>query len=652
MLAKALRLQDAACLAMYRLSRMTSYFLMNRGFSIGIGDVTPGARLVKEKRKLVETGYDKCFKLLMKPSETLESSEGAVLKELSDIRDAAGKLCVQELSKWNAPLIMAQCGSKGSYINISQMIACVGQQAINGKRVSEGFYQRSLPHFCRNDRGPEAKGFVANSFFSGLTPTEFFFHAMGGREGLVDTAVKTAETGYMQRRLVKALEDLCCQYDMSVRNAEGHVIQMCYGQDGLDPMYMEGKDKPVEFSRIYLKIQAFYTSRGEAYLTQAEKITSLKTCTKNLKLSSLEDRGSSAEFEKDMEDFVGKHPFRSKQLVNFCRDAWDKYFRARMEPGTAVGALAAQSIGEPGTQMTLKTFHFAGVASMNITLGVPRIKEIINAAKSISTPIIEARLERNDSDLGIRVMHKRDITLDTVAQSLRLALKTKQFGHIRVHHEECCISVIPAPSKKSTTFFVLQYWIKYLPSVAIKGVKGINRVILSRDTNDQLKILAEGENFAGVLATEGVCHRKSVTNNIYQMQNVLGIEAARGSIIREIQYTMESHGMSVDKRHLMLVADLMTCRGEVLGITRHGLAKMKESVLMLASFERTADHLFEAAFHSQQDTITGVSDSIIMGIPMTIGTGSLTILERSPEFSPVQERPLLFEEIYAEEWAS
>ncbi len=137
---------------MYRLARITSNFLMNRGFSIGIGDVTPGARLIEEKRKLVMSGYNKCFEMLSRPSETLESSEGAVLKALSDIRDSAGKLCVQELYPTNTPLIMAQSGSKGSYINISHMIACVGQQALNGKRVSEGFYLRSLPHFRRNGK--------------------------------------------------------------------------------------------------------------------------------------------------------------------------------------------------------------------------------------------------------------------------------------------------------------------------------------------------------------------------------------------------------------------------------------------------------------------------------------------------------------------
>ena len=134
---------------------------------------------------------------------------------------------------------MAICGSKGSYINISQMIACVGQQALSGHRIPDGFEDRSLPHFEKYSRIPAAKGFVENSFYSGLTPTEFFFHTMGGREGLVDTAVKTAETGYMQRRLVKCLEDLCVQYDRTVRTSTNELVQFLYGGDNLDPVRSE-----------------------------------------------------------------------------------------------------------------------------------------------------------------------------------------------------------------------------------------------------------------------------------------------------------------------------------------------------------------------------------------------------------------------------
>lgn len=152
------------------------------------------------------------------------------------------------------------------------MIACVGQQAISGKRVPNGFENRSLPHFERHSRSPAAKGFVGNSFYSGLTPTEFFFHTMGGREGLVDTAVKTAETGYMQRRLVKSLEDLCLQYDNTVRNSNGDIVQFSFGGDGLDPTYMEGNGCPVELKRVLENITAIYPCRHEPNLT-CEEVT-------------------------------------------------------------------------------------------------------------------------------------------------------------------------------------------------------------------------------------------------------------------------------------------------------------------------------------------------------------------------------------------
>jgi DNA-directed RNA polymerase III subunit RPC1 len=139
----------------------------------------------------------------------------------------------------------------GSVINVSQMVACVGQQIIAGHRVPDGFQDRSLPHFPKKSKEPPSKGFVRNSFYSGLSATEFLFHAISGREGLVDTAVKTAETGYMQRRLMKALEDLTTHYDLSVRNSTGGVVQFRYGDDGLDPACLEGDGQPTDFQRTW-----------------------------------------------------------------------------------------------------------------------------------------------------------------------------------------------------------------------------------------------------------------------------------------------------------------------------------------------------------------------------------------------------------------
>merc|ERR1712150_61458 len=185
-----------------------------------------------------------------------------------------------------------------------------------------------------------------------------------------------------------------------------------------------------------------------------------------------------------------------------------------------------------------------------------------------------------------------------------------------------------------------------LPNVVIKGLPTVSRAVMHLDegkAGSKYKLFVEGDNLREVIATKGVLGNKTTSNNTLEVAFTLGIEAARKTIMNEIKYTMESHGMSIDIRHIMLLADLMTCRGEVLGITRHGLAKMKESVLMLASFEKTSDHLFDAAYYGQKDAIQGVSECIIMGIPMNVGTGMFKLLQRPLTEIPVKKRPLLFD---------
>jgi len=169
----------------------------------------------------------------------LESFEATVNQTLNKARDQAGNLALDDLEVTNKLKNMVSAGSKGSNLNISQIMACVGQQNVEGKRIPFGFLKRSLPHFSKDDYGPESRGFVQNSYLLGLTPQEFYFHAMGGREGLIDTAVKTSETGYIQRRLIKALEDVMVKYDGTVRNSNEHVIQFLYGEDGMAGEYIE-----------------------------------------------------------------------------------------------------------------------------------------------------------------------------------------------------------------------------------------------------------------------------------------------------------------------------------------------------------------------------------------------------------------------------
>lgn len=698
--------------AMNRMAKLSARFLGNRGFLIGIADVTPGEDLQKRKALVVEKAYLECDQLIDKynrgkletqpgcnEEQTLEAKIGGLL---SKVREQLGDVCIKELDALNAPLIMATCGSKGSTVNVSQMVAVVGQQIISGNRVPDGFQDRSLPHFPKNSKTPQSKGFVRNSFFSGLTPPEFLFHAISGREGLVDTAVKTAETGYMSRRLMKSLEDLSAQYDNTVRNSLNGIVQFRYGGDGLDPFDMEGSAVPVNFERqwnhlanLTFDITASGLLPDQVHQIMDEKVViegetpqdKFKTLViefihkKTDKLKRLREKhGLSDEMlealpEQTAVDQILK--ITKEVLVHFIDTCMTKYTRALVEPGTAVGAIGAQSIGEPGTQMTLKTFHFAGVASMNVTLGVPRIKEIINASKVISTPIITSVLVNEDDEIAARVVKGRiektllgdvaysildvyknnmayllvhvdtdtieklqlELTMDQIAAAIAKAPKlkitpgdvsvSKNTINVLVTLRETKADQIKGLTLPTALFFRMQQLKRALPHIVIKGLPTVFRAVINIRENGKKELLVEGYGLKDVMLTDGVVGTKTLTNHVLECMQVLGIEAARSLIIHEIDYTMSSHGMAVDPRHIQLLGDVMTYKGEVLGITRFGLSKMRDSVLQLASFEKTTDHLFDAAFYLKSDRVEGVSECIILGQTMSVGTGSFKLVKTS-----------------------
>jgi len=626
----------------------------------------------------------------------LQSLEEILNGILGRLRESAGQEAMKQLPWSNSPRIMAACGSKGSPLNISQMISCVGQQAVGGMRIQNGFVDRTLPHFEVNSLTPSAKGFVANSFYTGLTATEFFFHAMGGREGLVDTAVKTAETGYMARRLMKALEDLSMQYDKTVRNSENTVVQFIYGDDGLNPNVMENNDRPVDFGRLSTSIREQMPCREEDTLKSKELVSIVKSKLKERRFQNLLPEG--AEILKEINDFFVDMANKQKDLISdfgkssvdlssltwnscrFTKTQLDKFLditlkkctSSYVEPGEAVGAIGAQSISEPGTQMTLKTFHFSGISSMNVTLGVPRLKEIINASKNISTPIITVKLEQDDNKIAARVVKAGiekttlgqvskyikevfaaqacyvSIELDMVAidqlklnvdsESVRTSILRGSRGVTRppilrllddtdVKIKQRCNNKlrIYIPSRnKGSTYFCMQQLKTVLPHVVVQGIPSVNRAVINetdKDGKQSYNLLVEGYGLQDVMGSPGIDGNHTWTNHVLEVEQVLGVEAARTQIASEISYIMSAYGIGIDSRHLLLLSDVMTFKGEVLGITRFGVSKMRESVLMLASFEKTTDHLFDAAVHGRSDEIVGVSECIIMGTPIPIGTG-------------------------------
>jgi DNA-directed RNA polymerase III subunit RPC1 len=562
---------------------------------------------------------------------------------------------------------MQECGSKGSKINVSQMTSCVGQQIISGKRIPNGYYRRTLPHFTMDSKIPQAKGFIKSSFYSGLEPTEFFFHAVSGREGLVDTAVKTAETGYMQRRLMKALEDLSVLYDYSVRNSNSEIVQYKYGDDALDPSKVEGEELPFNLKRIFLQIRNGASTSLDVNPSLHVEIYS-EDVKRFLRTELDGDLNYQGEF---IQPFSGEN---RKDVAPGIVSLFMKHVNSSVnsflvEPGTAVGALAGQSIGEPGTQMTLKTFHFAGVASMNITLGVPRLKEIINATKNISTPIIKAFLANEFSleeglvtkakiervhlkdvcDLITEVYGKKESCLEirisnTAVRDLRLSINIKTIKNtISLEHkipkehivvvDDNLLQIYVKEAKKArggrgepeNVYYLLKNLKRVVRNTVISGIKTVSRAILNNYEDNKYNILIEGVGLGDILCMGEIEYCRTTSNNIMEIQDVLGIEAARSSIISEVKYTMGKHGMTIDPRHVMLLADTMSYRGEILGITRFGISKMKCSTLMLASFEQTSDHLFNAALFSRKDSVKGVSEAIIMGTPISIGTGSFDL---------------------------
>ena len=234
-----------------------------RGFTTGIDDediptdakaqIEEVLRLAMEKVNSYVDAY-RNGELEQMPGRSMEETlEVEIMKELGKARDQAGQIAGRHLGMENSAVIMAKCGARGSMLNLSQMAGCIGQQAVRGERLSRGYWNRTLPHFKKGDLGAEARGFVRSSYKSGLSPTEFFFHSMGGREGLVDTAVRTSRSGYMQRRLINALEDLKVMQDGSVRNTAGTIIQFKYGEDGTDPARSVQGD-PVDIDDVILTV--------------------------------------------------------------------------------------------------------------------------------------------------------------------------------------------------------------------------------------------------------------------------------------------------------------------------------------------------------------------------------------------------------------
>ena len=503
------------------IQNMVTEYMKSAAYSVGISDLiadsqtnTEITEAITNKKREVSSLIDQTHLGLFenKSGKTNEEEfETQVNNILNQATQTAGKIGRKSLSKDNRFVIMVEAGSKGSDLNISQMISCLGQQNVDGKRIPYGFEDRTLPHFNKYDDSPSARGFVESSFISGLTPTELFFHAMGGRVGIIDTAVKTSQTGYIQRRLVKGLEDIKIEYDMTVRNNQNKIIQYSYGEDGFDTVKVENQILPLvkmSLEEIYAHFQLPMSASGtgDAIYTAAYTNAAMKRLTKQktnlrerckqivgemIRLRKLiienvfKNRDNSkvhipCAFEHIINNVQGQQfinvnsmvditPFEAFQLIDAGYERLEQiyyvkptelfktmyyyylspkilltikrfnrkavmvlieqvilmYKKAIIAPGEMVGIIAAQSIGEPTTQMTLNTFHFAGVASKsNVTRGVPRIEEILSLSENPKNPSCTIHLfpdEETDQNNAQKILHRIQHTkLRAIVDSIQI----------------------------------------------------------------------------------------------------------------------------------------------------------------------------------------------------------------------------------------
>ncbi|KAH0544137.1 DNA-directed RNA polymerase II subunit RPB1 [Cotesia glomerata] len=797
-------------------------WLLLEGHSIGIGDTIADPQTYIDIQKAIKKAKADVIEIIQKahnmeleptPGNTLRQTfENQVNRILNDARDKTGSSAKTSLTEYNNLKAMVVSGSKGSNINISQVIACVGQQNVEGKRIPFGFRKRTLPHFIKDDYGPESKGFVENSYLAGLTPSEFYFHAMGGREGLIDTAVKTAETGYIQRRLIKAMESVMVHYDGTVRNSVGQLIQLRYGEDGLcgetvefqnlptiklshkafekkfkfDPsnerylrriftedivremmgsgeviselereweqlsrdrailreIFPSGESKvvlPCNLQRMIWNVQKIFhiNKRAPTDLSPIKVIQGVKHLLERCIIVAGDDRLSKQANEN------ATLLFRCLVRSTLCTKCVSEEFRLSSEafewligeietrfqqaqvcPGEMVGALAAQSLGEPATQMTLNTFHFAGVSSKNVTLGVPRLKEIINISKKPKAPSltvfltgVAARDAEKAKNVLCRLEHTtlRKVTANTaiyydpdpqntvIAEDqefvnvyyempdfdptkispwlLRIELDRKRMTDKKLTMEQIAekinagfgddlncifnddnaeklvlrIRIMNSEDNKfqegeeeiadkmEDDMFLRCIEANMLSDMTLQGIETIGKVYMHLPQTDakkriiitdtgEFKAIAEwlletdGTSLMKVLSERDVDPVRTFSNDICEIFQVLGIEAVRKSVEKEMNAVLQFYGLYVNYRHLALLCDVMTAKGHLMAITRHGINRQDTGALMRCSFEETVDVLLDAASHAEVDPMRGVSENIIMGQLPRIGTGCFDLL--------------------------
>jgi len=768
------------------LTRLFTFYMQTHGFSCGIDDMGISKSAEESRKQMAEDTIKESQKVMSSFVQEFGSRDDThesllirlwnIIKN-PDMKERFDHVTMGALNKistklintvfpkqltkpfpTNSMIMMTQSGAKGSIVNTTQISCLLGQQSLEGKRVPIMSSGKTLPSFGFMDLSPKATGFVNSRFITGLTPQEYFFHAMAGREGLTDTAVKTANTGYLQRCIIKNIEGLHAAYDGTVRDSDDTIIQFLYGEDGIDPL-----------SSKFISKFDFIDNNNEAYIEKLniEEVTKHAECEKAMKMLDEKSRAApiqsyypphkhvgsiSESFEKSLNTYCQNNNLENEEKLRAL--ALFNYFKSIVQPGEVVGVIAAQAIGEPATQMTLNTFHLAGYGGTNVTLGIPRLREIlIIATKTPMTPMMKLPLVMKDvseakkfltefkrtplrdvvDSYTVReeIIPKTDVRCERrIVVSLKLAperfpVTTKSFENaidmlqtkfskllkkklgavfkssgtkiteIAVdeapsnqtggndereeemgadetkrksrkneqnsyeardeptandnnqdnqqdkeendeEHDENVMSHYDKTNQTMTiSFAVSNVSLKILfesivedvlNEVMVHEIKGVKRATLEDPlaSGAQL-IVTEGSNYEEVVRRPEIDMNRFYSNDIALMLKRYGIEAARTAVIKEVSSVFDAYGISIDKRHLQLIADYVTNSGEWLGMSRHTMKKCS-SPMQQMSFETTTQFLTHASMHGSIDMAKSPSASLAVGNLVNFGTGLCDIL--------------------------
>lgn len=754
-------------------SIVTQYNLYT-GFSVGTSDLIANqttrdfvAEQLKKGRNrvadILSAVHAGQYENLMGLSDG-EQLEDDISSALKDVAASINSEVIKSLDKANRIVQMVDSGSKGGEQNITQMVALLGQQLIEGRRVQYTLQDRTLPHFARYDDGVESRGFVQHSFVDGLMPAEFFYHAQAGREGLIDTAVKTSDTGYIQRRLMKSMEDQHVEHDGTVRNVTGSVIQFVYGEDGVDTVAVESQTcelalmtleniyreyaltsedvnpfltesvtelddqvesiiadremfvksvfrhrkndtvlAPVNLKRLITKYANPYATKTD--LTPANVVAGINRLIKEFPHSRVFH--ALLRYYLAPKKSIVTHRFSQALFDELMRDIRYRYIKSQVHAGEMVGALAAQSIGEPTTQLTLNTFHSAGTAKANATAGVPRIEELLSASANPKKPGNTVYLLpeiSNDQQATIEKMKEiQRTTLRDITKSVRIYYDPPSSGTVveedmdilalyqqfSIDSGESCVSpwimrlelndqeqaarnitdltavitklrqntqlkiIDCMHSDESATKIVLRltfdgnavknpttlrFWEDKILDTVLTGVDGVGGVHLRKVKNElvydekvagyaqkeQYVLDVDGTNMYQLMVFPGADGTRTFSNDIHEINDVFGIEAARLAIFEECSEVFVSE--KVNYHHLSVLVDSMTFSGRIVAVNRFGMNKNETGVLARSSFEETSKNMFNAAMGAEYDTMRGVSANIMFGQKPPCGTGFVDIL--------------------------